>query len=334
MQNEIILTFSVNAYNVEETLRTTLDSIVNAGRCTERVEVLIVNDGSTDGTLLVANEYSEKYPSLIRIIDKPNGGLGSAMNAGIVNAKGKYFKSIDGDDWIESENLESFISFLDNRADDIVVADYKKCFVQTGEEILVEHFRGLIPFQSYDIERIIASIELLPYHTLFFKTSLLKNNNIMIDEGLYYVDGELEIYPLPFAKEISYFGKCLYMYRLGVSEQSVSLKSLSKNIDQLKTVYERMEAYYLKSFTPDSNLSNYVFTRVNKLFCLYIKVYLTFPIRVDNLRLIKNFIFERREKGMIGRHRRMESRIVGFFCRFPNILYIPCCMFERVMLSK
>ena len=77
------------------------------------IEVLIINDGSTDNTACIAARYPEKYPEIFRLVNKENGGHGSAVNCGISEAKGKYFKTVDGDDWVDTGALRELIDLKD-----------------------------------------------------------------------------------------------------------------------------------------------------------------------------------------------------------------------------
>ena len=97
-----LLTISIAAYNVEKFIKKTLDSLIVDS---DELEVLIVNDGSKDETLKIAKEYEIKYPNIFRAIDKENGGYGSTINTGIIEATGKFFKQLDGDDWFETESI-------------------------------------------------------------------------------------------------------------------------------------------------------------------------------------------------------------------------------------
>ena len=107
-----IISFIIPSYNVEKYLSTALDSFL-AGDVLDKIEVLIVNDGSKDSTAAVANEYVEKYPETYRLINKQNGGHGSAINAGADAANGKFLKVIDADDWVVTDNLKELIKKLE-----------------------------------------------------------------------------------------------------------------------------------------------------------------------------------------------------------------------------
>ena len=98
---EKILTISIAAYNAEKDIARCLDSLIATG-IIEKLDVVIVNDGSVDQTAEIANSYVKKYVNSIRLINKQNGGHGSTINASIKVAKGKYYKILDSDDWVES----------------------------------------------------------------------------------------------------------------------------------------------------------------------------------------------------------------------------------------
>lgn len=110
MSNKI-LTISVAAYNVEKTLSKTLDSF-NDSRIYDDVEVLIIDDGSKDKTKDIAEKYEKLVPQMFKYIKKSNGGHGSTINKGITLATGKYFKVIDGDDWVDTDSLIKFVEKL------------------------------------------------------------------------------------------------------------------------------------------------------------------------------------------------------------------------------
>ena len=120
-----ILTISIAAYNVEKTIGKTLDSLlVGNNDDLNKLDIIIVNDGSKDSTSEVVMNYCTKYPDAIRLVNKQNGGYGSTINTSLEIAKGKYFKLLDGDDQYDTENLTSFLGFLSNTESDIVVSPF------------------------------------------------------------------------------------------------------------------------------------------------------------------------------------------------------------------
>ena len=104
-----LLTFAIPCYNSEAYMRNCIDSLLPGG---EDVEILIIDDGSKDETARIADEYQEKYPTIVRAIHQENGGHGAAVNAGIANATGLYFKVVDSDDWVKESAYQEILETL------------------------------------------------------------------------------------------------------------------------------------------------------------------------------------------------------------------------------
>ena len=128
-----ILTITVPSYNAENYLLETIPTMLSISNI-EKLEIIIVNDGSKDNTLAVAQNLKQNYPNTIVIVDKENGGHGSTINAGIKIATGKYFKVIDADDWVESNNLEQLIEYLSECNDDEVISPFIKVYTDKNTE--------------------------------------------------------------------------------------------------------------------------------------------------------------------------------------------------------
>lgn len=118
-----LLTIVIPCYNVEQYLHECLDSILLA-EYNDSLEVLAINDGSKDNTLSILSRYSSKYPEMLRVIDKPNGGWGSVINLAIKEAQGCYFKILDSDDWFEKEAFIEFIERLKHCGTDIFISNF------------------------------------------------------------------------------------------------------------------------------------------------------------------------------------------------------------------
>ena len=234
------LTISVAAYNVEETLGKTLESF-NDSRVYSDLEVLIVNDGSTDHTKEIAQKYEKLAPETFKYVEKENGGHGSTINKGISLATGKYFKVIDGDDWVDTNVLVEFISKLKKLNSDMILTNHVEVYPNHTKNVcLVERLKDGKEYtwdDSFNIKRVVL-------HTLTIKTSLLKENKVHITENCFYGDVEYVIWAAYVAKTITYLDMYLYMYRLGNSNQSVSKKNMLKNVGmQEKVSYQLVRLY-------------------------------------------------------------------------------------------
>lgn len=221
-----ILTISIAAYNVEKYLEKTLKSLVIENM--DKLEVLIVNDGSKDDTVKIAKKYCKKYPNSFKLIDKKNGGYGSTINAGIKEATGKYFKQLDGDDWYESINLNTYLIDLEKINSDIIYTPFNQYFESNGnKERYEEDLKNKIG--KYQLDEIIEDFPVLKMHSLTFKTDILKNNNIKITENCFYTDTQYVLFPLLYSRTITIFDYPIYVYRLGLAEQSVSINGKLKH---------------------------------------------------------------------------------------------------------
>ena len=120
-----ILTISVAAYNVEAYIKENIESIV-AAKVKDDIEIFVVDDGGKDGTYEIAEDYKNLYPGIVHAVHKENGGYGSVQNYSIAHATGKYFKILDGDDWMDTEGLTKLVEYLKASDVDAVVTNYYK----------------------------------------------------------------------------------------------------------------------------------------------------------------------------------------------------------------
>ena len=243
-----ILTIAVPSYNAEKYLTETMPSIL-AAKYRDLIDLVIVNDGSIDMTRKVAEEISQQYPEIVRVINKENGGHGSAVNTGIEYAVGKYFKVVDADDWVDTENLDLLIEYLQETDVDNVLSPYYKVFVDENSSILnIEEYNEFTKVQKrkiYQADDFFSTIgQTVGMHTITIKTDILKNNKIKLSEKIFYVDMEYIIYTIPHVETIIYFEKPIYKYRLGTSEQSVNINSYIRNREMHKKVIFNIVSYY------------------------------------------------------------------------------------------
>lgn len=245
-----ILTISVAAYNVENYLEQLINSIVACSQ-SELIEILIVNDGSKDGTLKLSKDFERKYPDIIRVLDKENGGHGSTINQGILNASGKYFRAFDGDDWVDTKGLDLVVKNLASSEADLIICDYLECY-ESGKAIKKEYSR-LKPLKEYTSNDLLPKMEWLPYHAVIYRTEILQNAKITLDEKCFYVDAEYMAFPMPYISTIIYYNIPVYCYRLGEMGQSVSAVSRMKHVNDSRRVAYKMMEFLSKQKDKDQN---------------------------------------------------------------------------------
>jgi len=232
-------------------MRRCIDSLLVGG---EDVEIIIVNDGSTkDNTAAVADEYAAKYPTIVKAVHQENGGHGSAVNAGIRNATGLYFKVVDSDDWVKEE---AYIQILDtlrelvggDRVLDMLISNY--VYEKEGEKRKkVMHYRHILPkdkmFTWNDCRHFIKGHYIL-MHSVIFRTKLLRDCGLELPKHTFYVDNLYVFEPLPYVKNMYYLDVNFYRYYIGRSDQSVNESVMISRIDQQLRVNMRMIDYMVE----------------------------------------------------------------------------------------
>lgn len=237
-----ILTIVIPSYNVEQFLEKTVESFL-AEEIIEDIEILIVNDGSKDRTKEIGLQYENKYPQSIKLVDKENGGHGSTINKGLSIATGKYFKVVDGDDWVDTEAFVSYVKKLKNIDVDMVLTPYNQVYLPS---MRIEKCAtaNVETNKKYNLSQVINNVgDSYQMHSITYKTSLIKGK-LKITEKCFYVDQEYVLLPLKDAEEVIFLDETIYQYRLGDENQSVSVKSKQKNRQMHKKVLMRLLKTY------------------------------------------------------------------------------------------
>lgn len=229
-----ILTISIAAYNVSDTIEKCLDSFLDSDYFS-LLDIVVVNDGSIDNTVDIVKKYILKYPHVIRLINKENGGHGSTINAAFEKAKGKFFKVIDGDDWVDVNELDKLIKKISESSADLIVSRFNKVY---SDHVVEQRWLG-----DYEIGREYKFDELnrhtftdagiFPMHATTIRTEQLKSVDMHIREKCFYADTEFLFFVGLAAKSVEFDESVVYQYRLGESGQSVSPEGIYKHIEDL-----------------------------------------------------------------------------------------------------
>lgn len=244
--NMKILTFVIPAYNSESFLDKCLTSMVSS-TVLDQIEVIVVSDGSTDGTEAIAEKYCAEYPGSLRLIVQENKGHGGALNTGCVAATGKYLKVIDSDDWIETENLPAFLDILKDCSSDVVLTHHHTIDISTGE---IRNWKSYPPCfcQDYSFGQIMDSWKSfdrsLTFHGITYRTEFYHKQGVQLSEHVFYEDHEYATFPCCLAKTVFPVDLFLYDYRIGDVSQSVSEGNQLKRLGHTKTVLNRMAQLY------------------------------------------------------------------------------------------
>lgn len=234
---EKLLTIVIPAYNMEAYLDKCLASlIVGEPDCDlmRMLEVLVINDGSTDSSSAIAHRYEERYPDTFKVIDKDNGNYGSCMNVGLKLAAGKYFRTLDADDWYDIDAFIDFVCDLRNTDADVVLSEKVDHYLDSSHEDQFYKFPSHFPIckdvSFDDIDWNDSSLqEMMGVMFLTTKTSLLREVRMKWSEGVFYSDFEYIMIPLFAAETVRLSPFQVYQYLLGRPDQSVSYSVSLKN---------------------------------------------------------------------------------------------------------
>ena len=221
-----ILTVVVPAYNVEAYLDKTLYSLCNH-RNIGKLEILVINDGSKDATSVIAKKYEQYSAGIVRLIEKENGGHGSTINVGLKEAKGKYFRIIDGDDWVDSENLAKLVDYLEDKDYDLVLTKGRYEYVEKADmeniidypmlnEGTVYHFDDLL-YPGYGFQTYGPLLTTGNYHT-----DCLRRAGFNLSEKKPYVDMEFNAFAQRYVDTVVFKDLDIYRYLIGRTGQTVS----------------------------------------------------------------------------------------------------------------
>ncbi len=235
----MILSVVIPSYNVEEYLNQTLESLCRPD-ARGRLEALVINDGSTDGTRKIALDWVQREPEIVRLIDKENGGHGSAVNAGVQAAYGKYLRIVDGDDWLEAASLPALLDALEQAQADLVVDQKFENNQETGAQARFPlpsslPFYETRPFFDYVGEDM---TEYYMLHTLNVRLDHLRALGVQLLEHTFYVDFEYILKVTSRAQTIEFLPLDVYHYRVGNAAQSVAPINYVKRSDQHRRVLE------------------------------------------------------------------------------------------------
>lgn len=258
------LTITVPCFNSEEYLERCMDSLVIGG---ERVEIIVVDDGSTDQTGKIADSYQSWYPDIVRVVHKGNGGHGSGVNTGLKLATGKYFKVVDSDDWLEEKAYMELLQKIEQLCEkdntpNLFVCNYTYNHLDEGKEKTI-NYRNVFPVDklcTWEEIRAFHPSQYLVMHALIYRTDTLRKSGVILPEHTFYVDNIFAYRPLPYVETLYYLDINLYQYYLGREDQSVNEKVLISRIEQqikvTKIVMECVDLREVKKRHP--KLANYM----------------------------------------------------------------------------
>lgn len=231
-----LLSVAVPCYNSAAYMSHAIDTLLTGG---DEMEIIIVDDGSKDNTREIALEYQAKHPGIIRVISQENGGHGEAVNTGLRNSTGIFFKVVDSDDWVSTDALSKVLDKLRELVEagntvDLFICNYVYEKVNEEKKKVISYKMALpqeTVFGWNDVKYFRKGHYIL-MHSAIYRTKLLKDCGLELPKHTFYVDNIFVYQPLPSVKTMYYMNVNLYRYFIGRDDQSVTEENMIKRIDQ------------------------------------------------------------------------------------------------------
>ena len=316
------ITFAVPCYNSESYMDRCVETLLTGGN---RVEIVLVDDGSSDRTAEIADRYHEKYPDIIKVVHQPNSGHGEGVNQGLRNATGKYFKVVDSDDWLDTRALRRLLDYLeywDNRGEqvDLVVCNYIYDHLYENSCHTVKFRSAFRPGEicTWDDMGFFDPSQYMIMHALIYRTEVLRKSGLKLPKHTFYVDNIFVYQPLPAVKNMYYMDVDLYRYFIGRADQSVNEKVMVTRVDQqLRVTYHMIGSHDLRQVSAQhKKLGRYMFNYLAMMMAIS-SIFLTIADTPECLGK-KTQLWEYLRTVDTGIYHKMKYRAVSAFTNFPG----------------
>lgn len=316
-----LLSIVIPVYNVEDYLRKCLDSLILPQHLMEKLEVIVVNDGSPDNSLSIANEYAEKYPETFKVIDKENGGHGSAWNVGLKEANGKYVKFLDSDDWLE--NLSALLERLQNIDVDIVFCKKIHFYSETNDKEVLSKFFCLSQGKIYDADsfdwmKFGYDMDITNFQYCTYRRDILVPFEPLFLEHQCYDDSILFVVPIVACHHFVYYDFPVYNYLLGRAGQTADREVLIRRYKDKEKVKKQMITFYLHHI----NIPEYKKNKLDALMRTIIWRHYELLMNLDN---------SRAKQELRAWHSYIHSICPQYQLGWRYLLYriLPYCLFKK-----
>ena len=264
---EKILSIIIPTYNMAALLPRCLDSLTASG-VLDDLDILVVNDGSTDSSRAVAYSYAERYPQSIKVVDKKNGNYGSTINAALPLAVGEYVKVLDSDDWFDSQALAKYVAELKSLEQEVDVSVTHFLMIHEGgrtETVKYQNY-GREPYtygKVYNLDKVLGDgfIRYFLMHSLTYRTQLLRDHGYRQTEGISYTDIQWSSYPFFWAGSIVFHDLVVYRYNMDREGQTMDPAVIRKNLPQLERMTMDLMDFYRKADMSDLSEARVGFLR-------------------------------------------------------------------------
>lgn len=286
-----LLSIAIPSYNSEAYINKCVDSLLVGG---DEVEILIIDDGSTDKTGEIADKYAQMYPDIVKVIHQENGGHGAAVNVGIEHATGLYFKVVDSDDWVKESAYKKILETLKeliggNTALDMLISNfvYEKEGARKNKVMKYHHALPKDKIFTWEEVKHFHKGQYILMHSVIYRTKLLRECGLKLPEHTFYVDNLFVFEPLPYVKTMYYLDVNFYRYYIGREGQSVNEQVMISRVDQQILVNKLMLDYLIEK---KSEICRYRKMRI------YMTNYLEIITVISSVLLIRSGTDENLEK--------------------------------------
>lgn len=315
-----LLSVAIPCYNSQDYMEKAISSLLPGG---EDVEILIVNDGSKDKTAEIADEYEHRYPGIVRVLHKENGGHGDAVMTGLRNATGLYFKVVDSDDWVDAEAypkiLETLHAFVDEPLD-MLISNYIYDKVGVRRKHTMSYHLALPKNRIFAWEETkrFHKGQYMLMHSVIYRTQLLRDCGLDLPKHTFYVD-ELYVYvPLRKVERMYYLDVNFYHYFIGREDQSVHEQVMIRRIDQALLVNRLLVSSVDPYSIPDDHKRKYMLNFL-EIVTTVSSVLLTKSGTTENLQKKKDlWAFLQKENPKV--YQELRHRLLGHLMHLPGKL--------------
>nr|WP_305147324.1 glycosyltransferase family 2 protein [Butyricicoccus faecihominis] len=237
------MTIAVPIYNMERWLEKNLETYRDK-KLYNRLEVICVNNASVDSSKSIVTKFCLETPEIFHLIDREIDDYGAAINDAISFASGTYFRIVDSDDWVDTNELIKQVDKLEACEVDAVLTDYQLVNMRTGAmQPVYAGDKGIEYYRTYTTLE--APQKTLPsIHTTTYRTALLKENRFFMQNGIFYTDEEYVVLPFLHVKTILYFPYDIYRYQVANPQQSMSPMNRAKLYLHREKVLRRLISEY------------------------------------------------------------------------------------------
>ena len=242
-------------YNVEGYIEKCLDTLVN--QTLEDIEIILVNDGSKDNSILIAKKFLENYPKKIVYLEKENGGLSDARNFGIPYAKGEYIAFLDSDDYVEKNMYEEMYALAKKENSDMVQCNFYWEYIDKNKKKIGD-------MQKYSNKKELIIKGRVEAWNKLIKREILGNEEIRFPKGLRYEDVEFTYKLAPYLEKVSFIDKPFIHY---IQRQNSISNSQNERTAEIFDILDNVIKYYKEKNIYEEYKNELEYIYIKTVFC-------------------------------------------------------------------